>query len=1535
MSSDGDGDAQQLAQLVRLFRAREGDSGDARTKSVSSAISSSTSSDDAKTEGFAIVASIGVERMKVLLADRLAAQVAIGQSQYQDHEFLDAFQAVFWALHAPSNAHEGEQWRKKLFAMVIQSMHAQNASNALAAAILNVLMRELHHLNVVDLPVVIEELVRGVLLCQQLQRLRPAEGLVIYYSIELLPQLLLRVAQCPLLEFDDSVMADQCSGAEYKNKVVTKFFALAWPKRFFLQVLKTFRDFHFNDEQERELCGKIFREANGEIPDEIALDASGARRNDCFESLPTIFYNVMLLIGRTKNEFCKRLLMNMLLRKCDAIASGSALLYTDQRSGAGSSTSSGRFTGTANGGREIKVLLSTMVYHVDLVLKHDESISKVFMAEYELRMKDLTSFDIGLLLTIATQDKYEARVNSFLIQRVTQSYKTEALEYGIASEANGVATRSAFLDTIVHPQDGSWSPVTQRMVHFGFLLLAHGASKQDESNASLQSKQQQLQSHPGDRMELPWVDFAIRIILGCFQHHVSAREKIVDQLVNSIIVQDGGSKTAIKLLARIVKRHPLEINHKLVERLQECLEYVTHMTPQNARLLFSALSPLLKVRPNLKSFIILTLRKAMFRKDEESRMIAIIGFAFLLCLSSTIFSRSSTLTQLYSQNTSILLSQGVQNGGSIDSEIATQEHANAVVAEDLYRQFCGIFKRAFQLQTRVRLVLYAELDKVFHECPTLRPSILELAFQHYSKYYDENESILPPLKIDSCLARKRGFYEEPLGYLLHVLLICVLEIKKDSVGENDMDDMLGDDDIPATQTASAQNSFEAIERNVSILMERMKRCELADFEIDKNLSFAPQTAMGQSNQRLAKILLDVWEVCINWTIGSSSGGMTLDEATWGTLVHYLEMHKWLKARLKESEDKEKGADGGDRKRGRLSNKQKLQQQSATATVGTTAIAEQGSSQQSAKNEDFAAFFGEHASFNSGLLLSPSSILSLLEFSKKKLQDDLSGTTRDDEHLLLFMLDKAALLVEFAQQSVTTSAGNMFNQKSVLVGESRVLVDRLGSIVFGIFFVCHESGGALNNASSSSSLASNKSQASQLEDIRFESLKVFAAIVGVWMMKSSEEAADYLAYALSSVGIQDEDELMGDGDTSKLENCAVVLHKLLDAMILKNMAREAIVVLGVIRSVWCKLPSRVITKYESWMKHALLRSNFASQKLLETMVKLFLRPHPEIGLLASFTLQLTKGLLHYCNGGDDDGEVTEFANAPDRLRLGRFDDKCIVTCATAVLARCEEATSELEPTVKDFDAQQRRQTMKLKEDDVALLQLLEDETGASVLDIANTTSKSHAKFKGICRKVFELCGILLPFVMMELSKVAVSIRVIRLIGRLYKLLVVMVNCKLRRKDSTLPKYLQRLFDRVAVDLTPTLLQFIACIHDEGKKVALAGVSKGKRAKQTSSSTATTNAQSKLIPDMIFQMEQFDVALIKLSKLSKVRLWLKLALLLGYETLFLMLTILLMLVGSDLRPVDPTAPGARLPVQPRAHQGTHRRGRRREAASSWRW
>ncbi|GLD98113.1 hypothetical protein PINS_up006810 [Pythium insidiosum] len=115
--------------------------------------------------------------------------------------------------------------------------------------------------------------------------------------------------------------------------------------------------------------------------------------------------------------------------------------------------------------------------------------------------------------------------------------------------------------------------------------------------------------------------------------------------------------------------------------------------------------------------------------------------------------------------------------------------------------------------------------------------------------------------------------------------------------------------------------------------------------------------------------------------------------------------------------------------------------------------------------------------------------------------------------------------------------------------------------------------------------------------------------------------------------------------------------------------------------------------------------------------------------------------------------------------------------------------------------------------------------------------------------------------MDLNSSMASMRIVKLISRLFKALVVLVKDKIRRKDTTLPKFLRQLFDRTASELSPALLQYIACIHEESKRVAMTASKKGRRA-----GTAVTG-QSKLIPDVIFQLEQYDLALIKLSKICR--------------------------------------------------------------------
>lgn len=143
-----------LAALVRLHQARQ--VGPPRTG----------------TEGhevFAVVGALGVDPLIELLAD----QFMRGDSNV--HALLDALQAVFWALQTADDRTEGERIRLTVFNFALYTLHAQNGPREAVAPILAMLLKELHYLQIADLPAVINEVIRGIVHCEQ-KRLNPGKA---------------------------------------------------------------------------------------------------------------------------------------------------------------------------------------------------------------------------------------------------------------------------------------------------------------------------------------------------------------------------------------------------------------------------------------------------------------------------------------------------------------------------------------------------------------------------------------------------------------------------------------------------------------------------------------------------------------------------------------------------------------------------------------------------------------------------------------------------------------------------------------------------------------------------------------------------------------------------------------------------------------------------------------------------------------------------------------------------------------------------------------------------------------------------------------------------------------------------------------------------------------------------------------------------------------------------------------------------------------------------------------------------------------
>jgi hypothetical protein len=1279
----------------------------------------------------------------------------------------------------------------------------------------------------------------------------------VFYTIELLPQLLLRVSSSMTLSFEvsqpDGDVGD-LSGTQYRHNVLAKFSDLDWPRRFFLQVLKNFRDFVFTPDEERAFCIKIYREAHKELNS----SSDQVRRLEMF---PTVCLSVLQLVGRTQSLLCTRLLTRLLINKCQQLT-----MDASEREDTVSSLNT----------RELRELQSTVLYHFEMALRQWERLGEAIRREYEQQSSQrLSSFDVALMLLVASHHKYEQSMMQLLLRHVVSTYTSK--REGTSDGHQEAIARKAFLSVVQSAQDGNLSPIVHQMIELGFLLLEHRAVKVYHGDT------QHAGSEGGiDMCNTPeWVDFGVRLLLACFQYHLPVRGRVMDRVVNMIIVQNANCRTYIYVMLRIVNRHIAELGGGLEARIRECLEYVTQLDPAHANYLLVALSPLLKTQHSLKEFVILVLRKAMFRKDEGSRIIGIQGFALLLCLSSRIFSRSRTLSQLYSQNVT-MLSQGMGGASSMlqssmaESDIASQEHQHAMAAEDLFRQFSGIFRRALDLQTRVRVVLYAELVKVFTECPALQESILKLMFQHYQKYYESNESVQPPLKLDLSLSRQRGMYEEPLQYLLHTMLHCYKELKRGVVDSDDEETMI--DDIPATQAVGATQVIDVMQFNFSVLFERLKRCELSDFEFDKNATFSSDSELGETNQRMGVLVMGIFQVAINWSVSqpdhkkdSSSRDV---RAEWETLLQFSQVCVWLKRKVQ-------GTEGSQRQ---LQSTKKRKLTKMPMKLDTSKTSRTPTSSAWTRGKELGLSFEQSSNLQWATLIEPDSLLRILAVavSKARGENGAPSLTLEEEELVLLIAEQGLTVLELIQSKMANERrvdGKISKRQSsdvTLRFQPDEFTQHLSDLFLRLLRIyCNEEVSLiLPKGSTTRKRAANADVQSQerMRSIVQISVRGFARIVDMWSHRPLEEFEEQMtrALCLKSSSNEASPDYDVEGEESDSVACALPpLRKLVDDLLQQGMPDEANRLLDVVEIVWGKLlvgsPSvadTVLSQHVEWVKELLVeRSGEASPRLLEKYVALLLRPSANASFRYDVAQQLAQGLRHASGGIDPDDSMVN-APAPE-IQFHRVNEKQVLAIANAILANIDEALSETDRRVKVFDSEQRRHALKFKEDDLNALQQLEDETGSQIF--RSETEGGHASrfgmFKTLCKQSFDLAGAIRPFVGLNLDNPLASIRIVCIAGRLFKLLVPLLRDKHRRKDASLPKFLRQLFDRVAGDLSQALLRFIQSIHSESTR--------SESKKSVSKSTAKrVTGKSKFIPDVVFQLEQFDLIMIKLSKLCKV-------------------------------------------------------------------
>ncbi|KAG0326016.1 hypothetical protein BG000_001552 [Podila horticola] len=294
------------------------------------------------------------------------------------------------------------------------------------------------------------------------------------------------------------------------------------------------------------------------------------------------------------------------------------------------------------------------------------------------------------------------------------------------------------------------------------------------------------------RTKLKPTDYACElgaaILAETFKTQESVRTEILDHIMSRVVTKSASTMYFLNLLETIVK----ESSEALIEhlpRVKESLDYLSFLSLSTAVRLMAAVKDVAAINRPFRDSLLLILRKALFSK----------------CLGQ---------------------------------------------------------------QGDIRLSLYIGLMSLVESSPALLPIVFEILQAHFVHFYDKTGTRLAPLKLDECVANARTGGEPSLIEPLQFLMSGVVRSLVDAIGvDNDL--------------------VEDFQNDLYKLVLGLERTGLEDFELDKTSDFHMASNIGVRNNMYASLLIGCFESSIEYLVlrlqtqpdQSSNGKATMQAST--------------------------------------------------------------------------------------------------------------------------------------------------------------------------------------------------------------------------------------------------------------------------------------------------------------------------------------------------------------------------------------------------------------------------------------------------------------------------------------------------------------------------------------------------------------------------------------------------------------------------------------------------------------------------------
>ncbi|KAK6476919.1 Fanconi anemia group I protein-like isoform X1 [Huso huso] len=730
---------------------------------------------------------------------------------------------------SPCSQSEGVRRRLLLYKHCIQLCESGDLQLEVVSDIIGLLMLETHQLpgpTLAELATLYVDAIKG-------------GSITNGKSLELFPTVLTALASKETLAYGKG----QLSGEEYKKQLINSLCSSRWDPHCVIHLTSMFRDVPVTVEELQFVVEKVLRMFS-------KLD---------LQEIPPLVYQLLLLSAKG----CKKNVLEGIIAYFNE---------QDQCQKEEQKDSESMDVEVASVPQDqLRHVEGTVILHLVFAIKLDHELGRELVKYLKGEVgKMLCPFNIALVLSMARIHRFEEQVSDFLKTAIIKCFRDSQIQQGSKFIQELVPLHCSVSDMIMETVKNSvfgWDHVTQGLVELGLMLMDSFGPKPGPFGKVAESNHNAPKTPAQQACRL-----GAQILLETFKVHEPIRIEVLEQVLNRVITKAASPISHfIDLFSDIVVSAPmilLDSSSKVIEAFDH-LSYLPLSTVQG---LLKAVQPLLKVSMSMKDSLILVLRKAMFSSQLDARKSAVAGFLLLLKNFKVLGSLAS--------------SQASQSVSASQIQVDVHSRYNSAANETFCLEILGSLRRCLSQQADVRLLLYEGFHDVLRRNSQLASSILQTLLSQLKRYYEPEQDLLPPVKLEGCITAQGDqiFLQEPLAHLLSCVVHCFLwyrELQRHNIHEEEEEEEEG-------------GIQEDLENILDSLTRRMIKSELEDFELDKSADFSLSSNVGVKNNIYAVLVMGVYEVLMEFNFSCASYSKNRFEDLLGLFHRYHKLSEILK-----------------------------------------------------------------------------------------------------------------------------------------------------------------------------------------------------------------------------------------------------------------------------------------------------------------------------------------------------------------------------------------------------------------------------------------------------------------------------------------------------------------------------------------------------------------------------------------------------------------------------------------------------------------